>query len=66
MSARRVWIVTCEICERTKEFDGSLSIEELGIVAHDWELPVYGGTFCTMCARAVKALANMTKGIERQ
>jgi hypothetical protein len=64
MSARRIWIITCEICEKTKEFDGSLSVEELGIAAHDigWELPVYGGMFCTMCTRAVKALA--TKGVE--
>lgn len=59
MSARRVWIATCEICESTKEFDGFMTEIELGsaLLAAGWELPGYGGTFCVRCARAVKALS---------
>lgn len=60
MSARRVWIAACEICETTKEFDGSLSVDELGTAARaaGWELPIYGGMFCAPCASAVKALGR--------
>jgi hypothetical protein len=60
VSARLVWIATCEICERTEEFDGSLSVEELGAAARTagWELPVYGGMFCNPCHRTVKALSQ--------
>lgn len=60
MSARLVWIATCEVCETISEFDGLLSIDELGdaALAAGWELPVYGGMFCQRCARAVKALAR--------
>jgi hypothetical protein len=41
MSARLVWIATCEVCEITAEFDGSLTVEELGGAARaaGWELP---------------------------
>lgn len=60
MSARRAWIAACEICDTTSEFDGSLSVEELGNAARaaGWELPVYGGMFCSRCARAVKVLSQ--------
>ena len=58
MSARLVWIASCEVCQTTQEFDGSLNVEELGEAARDagWEMPVYGGMFCARCARAVKIL----------
>jgi len=60
VSARLVWIATCEVCETTKEFDGSLSVEQLGEAARaeGWELPVYGGMFCARCAHAVKVLSR--------
>lgn len=60
MSARLVWIVTCEICGKTAEFDGTLTVEQLGDTARTegWELPIYGGTFCTGCYRIVKTLAR--------
>lgn len=60
MSARLVWIATCEICETTKEFDGDLSVEKLGAAAREegWELPGYGGMFCARCANAVKQLSR--------
>ena len=60
MSARLVWIASCEVCYTTSEFDGSLSVEELGdaACAAGWELPVYGGMFCAKCARAVKILSR--------
>ncbi len=63
MSARRVWIATCEVCETTHEFDGSLSVEQLGDAAHavGWETPGYGGMYCARCARAVKALSFNAK-----
>lgn len=62
MSARLVWLATCEVCETTSEFDGALSVEELGAAARaaGWDLPIYGGMFCARCARAVKALSRMT------
>ncbi|MET0451949.1 MAG: hypothetical protein ABW137_08915 [Mycobacterium sp.] len=46
--------------QTTKEFDGSLSVEDLGEAARaeGWELPVYGGMFCSRCARAVHILAR--------
>ena len=62
MSARLVWVATCEVCETTKEFDGSLSVDALGRAARaaGWELPVYGGMFCQRCAHAVKTLSRRT------
>ena len=61
MSARLVWVASCEICETTREFDGSLSVEELGDAARavDWELPGYGGMFCPRCAHAVNVLKQL-------
>jgi hypothetical protein len=58
MSARLVWIATCEVCETTTEFDGSLTVKELGDAARvaGWKLPGYGGMFCARCAHAVKVL----------
>lgn len=60
MSPRLVWTATCEVRQTTKEFDGSLSVEDLGEAARaeGWELPVYGGMFCSRCARAVHILAR--------
>lgn len=60
MSARLVWLASCEVCETTKEFDGDLSVEELGDAAREagWELPGYGGMFCARCALAVKTLSG--------
>jgi len=60
MSARHVWVATCEICEVSAEFDGTLSVEELGNAARaaGWELPVYGGMFCSRCANTIKILAH--------
>lgn len=60
MSARLVWIVTCEVCGTTREFDGSLSVDELGdaIRAAGLELPIYGGTFCNGCYLAIKKLGR--------
>jgi hypothetical protein len=60
MSARLVWIATCEICETTSQFDGLLSVPELGNAARaaGWELPCYGGMFCARCARAVTNLSR--------
>jgi len=59
MSARLVWIATCEVCETTSEFDGSLTVEELGEAARaaGWELPGYGGMLCSRCSHAVRVLA---------
>lgn len=55
-----MWIAECEICETTREFDGPLSIEELGDAARagGWELPGYGGMFCGRCAHSVKVLSR--------
>ena len=60
MSARLVWIATCEVCETTEEFDGSLTEDELGAAARaaGWDLPIYGGMFCRPCARTVKTLSR--------
>lgn len=64
MSARLVWMATCEVCEITREFDGSLSVDELGDAARaaGWGLPVYGGMFCPRCSHAVKTLSGRTGG----
>lgn len=55
-----MWIATCEVCETTSEFDGSLNVEELGDAARNagWDLPFYGGMFCNRCANAVKTLSR--------
>jgi len=60
MSARLMWVATCEICETTSQFDGILTEKKLGDAAQaaGWELPPYGGMFCSRCARAVKVLAH--------
>lgn len=60
MSARRVWIAQCEVCETTEEFDGSMDEVELGSAAraHGWELPIYGGMFCARCSYTVKILSR--------
>jgi hypothetical protein len=60
MSARLMWIATCEICETTTTFDGALTVDELGDAARaaNWELPGYGGMFCPRCARAVEILSR--------
>ena len=62
MSARLVWIAECEICALEKQFDGSLSVDELGEAAREagWKLPIYGGMFCARCAGAVKTLSRRT------
>lgn len=54
------WIVTCEICDATTEHDAALTIEQLGeaIRAAGWTLPIYGGTFCPRCQRAIETLSN--------
>lgn len=60
MSARLVWIAQCDVCDKTEEFGGTLSVEELGEAAGaaGWEMPVYGGMFCARCAHAIKTLSR--------
>lgn len=60
MSARLVWLVACEVCETVAEHDGALGTDALGdaIRSAGWQLPVYGGTFCARCARAVRELSR--------
>lgn len=63
MSARLVWITTCDVCETaTNELPGGLTVEELGVAlrGQGWELPRYGGTFCPRCSNAVKTLSDKT------
>ena len=62
MSARLVWIVTCEICEKPDEFDGMLDYLKLGdaLRASGWGLPVYGGTFCGRCYATTQKLSGST------
>jgi hypothetical protein len=60
MSARLVWIAECEVCGATEQFDGTLTVEQLGEAAKvtGWELPIYGGMFCRSCYNAVKTLST--------
>jgi len=60
MAARLVWVAQCEVCDQTREFDGSLTVEQLGdaMRAAGWSLPMYGGTFCAGCAAAVRRLSG--------
>lgn len=45
---RSLWVVTCDLCERTTlELEGDLDETALGvaIAAAGWQMPRYGGTF---------------------
>lgn len=51
MAARKVWLVECELCGRSDEYDGALTVDELGaaFAIAGWYVPRYGGTFHRKC-----------------
>ncbi|QFG10135.1 hypothetical protein PBI_LEMURIA_55 [Mycobacterium phage Lemuria] len=62
---RSVWVVTCDLCERTTlELDGDL--DEAGLLeammAAGWRSPIYGGTFEPKCWAAMRKLNDRPKG----